>query len=108
MFRNDVTMSQKKRLTVCTKNCSVTQMDSDKVYILLHLIIPYITDIRSLVHVHSLRELQIDKFEYPIEEYLSKRATFKKWKHYKGPNCFRLNSWRKRVVNRDDVPILIM
>ena len=35
---------------LCTKNYSVTQMDSDKVYILLHLVIPYITDIRSLVH----------------------------------------------------------
>ncbi len=103
---NSVDKRGYEKIDPLPQNCSGKQMDSAEVYTLLHLVTPYITDVRSLVLVHSLRELALDKFECPIDEYVLKRARFKEWKRYRRPRCLRYNSWRRRVVSREEMPIL--
>ena len=86
-------------------------MNDEDVYLLFFLIKPFITDIRSLVIIHSFRHLALGYFEYPIHEFIAKRNTFKKLKNARNNSkliYFRMNSWnRKKIINRDDVPIMI-
>ena len=86
-------------------------MNNEDVYLLFCLIKPYIIDIRSLVIIHSFRSLALGNFEYPSHEFITKRNTFKKLKNVKNNsnrNYFRMNSWnRKKIINRDDIPIMI-